>query len=58
MLTIMSKFASVNYGKKLSQQEMNNIFDRLFACQIPNYTPDGKTIVSILSEEDLENLFN
>lgn len=58
MITIMSKFASVNYGKKLSQEEMNNIFDRLFACQIPNFTADGKTIVHILKEEDLENLFN
>jgi DNA mismatch repair protein MutL len=58
MVTIMSKFASVNYGKKLTQQEMNNIFDRLFACQIPNFTSDGKTIVSIINEEDFENLFN
>ena len=31
--------------------------DNLFACPSPNYTPDGKTVLTTIKEEDIERLF-
>ena len=31
--------------------------DPLFAVATPNYTPDGKTVLSVINEDDLEKLF-
>jgi DNA mismatch repair protein MutL len=45
------------YGKFLTPAEMNELFDRLFACSEPGYSPSGKIIVSILGNEDLNRLF-
>jgi hypothetical protein len=33
------------------------LFDQLFACSEPSYSPFGKPVVSIISNEDLEKLF-
>ncbi len=38
-------------------EEMSQLINQLFACQNPNTTPDGKTIVRIISDSDLEKLF-
>ena len=43
--------------KTLSNDEMNNLVDELLAISTPNYTPDGKTVLSILKEEDIEKMF-
>ena len=45
-------------GRTLNKQEMTSIVDDLFACQTPNYTPDGKLIITIIPEEKIvENFF-
>ena len=44
-------------GQLLSNEEMNNLVDELLAISTPNYTPDGKTVLSILKEEDIEKMF-
>jgi len=36
---------------------MSAIIDQLFACETPNYTPDGKTIVSVLETQELDKRF-
>ena len=43
--------------KPLSQLEMKNLIDRLFACELPSVSPSGKKIVTILSLEELDKLF-
>ena len=43
--------------KSLDKQEMNDLFDNLFACQHPNYTADGKIIIHILKNEDVTQWF-
>jgi len=53
----LAKFLSIPYGKILSQEEMAHINDKLFVSQMPNLTPDGKTIVSIIGMDDLEKKF-
>lgn len=53
----LAKAAAIVPGQVLSNEEMNNLVDGLFAVTTPNYTPDGKTVLSVLKEEDLEKLF-
>jgi len=50
----MAKAASIGYGRTLTLIEMQDLVDKLFACQFPNVSPDGKAIVSIISIEELE----
>jgi len=53
----LAKKAALPYGKFLSEEEAGSLIASLFASSGPNYTPDGKCILSILSEEELEKRF-
>lgn len=53
----MAYAAAISYGKDLSNDEIQEIVDGLFASSNHNYTPDGKTIISIMSEDDIDKLF-
>ena len=55
--TSMAKRAAMPHGKALTLVEMSELFDQLFACQVPNYSPSGKTIISILSSEEMLKRF-
>jgi DNA mismatch repair protein MutL len=46
--------SAVPYGKALTQHEMQNIVDELFACENPNYSPSGKKTMSIIKMNELE----
>lgn len=52
----LAKFLSIPYGKILTQQEMAHINDKLFISQMPNITPNGKPIITIIKMEDLEKM--
>ena len=54
----MAKASSIGYGKQMKEDEMQQFIDRLFACSLPNYSPDGKLAISILSMEDIEKKFS
>ena len=54
-LTLARKSA-ISYGEVLSNDEMDTLVNHLFACSDVNHTPDGKTILSILPQEDIERL--
>ena len=54
-LTLARK-AAISYGEVLSNDEMDTLVNHLFACSDVNHTPDGKTILSILPQEDIERL--
>jgi DNA mismatch repair enzyme (predicted ATPase) len=53
----LAKAAAIVYGQVLSNAEMTKLVDSLFACATPNYTPDGKTVLSVLKEDEIERLF-
>ena len=36
---------------------MDDFINQLFACSNPNYTPDGRLIVTILKQEDVDKIF-
>ena len=53
----LARAAAIVYGQVLSNEEMVSLVDSLFACPSPNYTPDGKTVLTTIKEEDIERLF-
>ncbi|MFO8130382.1 MAG: DNA mismatch repair endonuclease MutL [Bacteroidales bacterium] len=53
----MAARIAIRPGKQLSQQEMQSLFNDLFACHIPGLTPDGKKILVALTGEQIEQLF-
>ena len=57
ILKSFSKKARIINNKKLSIIEMNLIIDRLFACEKPKYSPDGKQNFIELGIDKVENLF-
>ncbi|MFD2786778.1 DNA mismatch repair endonuclease MutL [Hymenobacter rubripertinctus] len=44
-------------GARLSEREMTAIVDKLFACAVPNYTPDGRRTIVMLELSQLQELF-
>lgn len=53
----LARAAAIVYGQVLNNEEMVSLVDSLFACPSPNYTPDGKTVLTTIKEEDIERLF-
>jgi DNA mismatch repair protein MutL len=37
---------------------MEELFDMLFACSLPNYSPSGKIVMSIITLEELDRRFS
>jgi DNA mismatch repair protein MutL len=52
----LAQISSVNKEKQLSETEMEHLTESLFTCKMPNYTPDGKPVLRILTMEDIEKL--
>ena len=52
----MARSAAIPHGQILSNEEMESVVNRLFACSNVNYTPDGKSILAILPQRDIEQL--
>lgn len=53
----MAGSAAIQYGKQLTQSEMEGLFDSLFACSAPNYSPKGKPVINIITIEELDRKF-
>ena len=52
----MAYHAAIPQGQVLSNEEMENIVNELFACSNVNYTPNGKAILCILPQREIEQL--
>ncbi len=50
----MARHAAIPQGQVLSNDEMENVVNGLFACSNVNYTPDGRRILYILPQQDIE----
>lgn len=53
----MAGQAAIPQGQVLNNDEMETLVNDLFACENVNYTPDGKVVVAILSQKDIEQMF-
>ena len=45
---------AIPYGKVLSEEEMRNLIKSLFALPSYLFTPDGKRVVKVLTDEELK----
>ena len=52
----LARSAAVAYGQVLTNAEMENIVNNLFACSNFNYTPDGKRVLTMLRQTEMEHL--
>jgi len=53
---LLSQTSAINYGVSLKPEEISDLFNNLFACRTPNYSPSGKTVISIISFTEFEKL--
>ena len=52
----LARHTAVPHGQVLSNEEMETIVNQLFSCSNVNYTPDGRAILCILPQHDIEQL--
>ena len=52
----LARYAAIPQGQVLSNDEMEHIVNELFRCSNVNYTPDGRAIICILPQHDIEQL--
>jgi len=53
----LAESSSLKAGQHLTNEEMTDLIDRLFACSNHNFTPDGKKIMTIFTQEEFEKRF-
>ena len=53
----LAESAAIPYGKNLTETEMRDIATRLFALPQYRRTPDGKIILSVLSDDEISKRF-
>ena len=53
----VAKAGAIPVGKALSNDEMQGMVDQLFACQVPNFSPEGKSIIQIVNMDEIDNKF-
>lgn len=53
----LARNAALKTGVKLSMEEMNQLVDQLFACQMPNLALNGKPVISTFTLNELAERF-
>lgn len=54
----MARSTAITYGEILTNSEMENLINELFACKNVNYTPDGQPVLTIMQQSAIEQLFS
>lgn len=52
----LARNTAIPYGQVLNNDEMDNIVNGLFACSNMNFTPEGRNILCILKQQEIEHL--
>lgn len=58
MALSMARAAAIKPGQTLSTADMEHLLCDLFKLSTPNYTPDGRLVMSILSIDDITRMFS
>lgn len=53
----MARSAAIPYGQVLGNSEMESLVNELFACSNVNYAPNGKPVICIFKQQEIERLF-
>ncbi len=54
----LAKKASIKSGQRLGKEEIEALVEGLFACNSPNFSPDGSPTFFIFDNSKIENCFN
>lgn len=54
----LAKASALDYGTDLTQEQIDQLIDNLFACATPNFSPDGKKVLTIFPTTNIEKSFN
>ncbi len=54
---ILAKKSAIETGRILTNEEMSKLIEELFICKNHTYTPDGKTIISLIGVNEITRLF-
>lgn len=54
----LARAASIQLGQALSTEEMDRLLSDLFKLSTPNYTADGRTVLNVISHDDISRLFS
>lgn len=57
MALVMARSSALVVGEVLSTIEMDNLVNELFACEMPSYTPDGKKVLVVVEDSEIEGFF-
>lgn len=57
LIRALAKRTATNKCQSLKNEEMDHLMDRLFACEQPNYTPEGNPTYVLLSLEQINDWF-
>ena len=52
----LARNTAIPYGQVLNNDEMDNIVNGLFACSNMNFSPEGRNILCILKQQEIEHL--
>lgn len=52
-----SRAVAIRGGQKLQQEEMKKLVKELFDCAECQYTPDGKPIIALINDDEIEKKF-
>ena len=50
----LAKSTAIKSNQKLTIEEMNRLFNRLLETSNPNYSPDGKPVIAIFGNDEIE----
>ena len=53
----LARRTAIKPGQALTQEEMSNLIDQLFACQNPQYSPNGQRTFAIFDLQKIAGLF-
>lgn len=57
LAAVMAKEVAIVAGQVLSADEMKVLIDELFRTSLPSRTPDGRSVLYIMSDNEIERLF-
>lgn len=54
----LARHSAIPYGQILSNEEMEHLINGLFSCSNVNYSPNGEKILTILKQNDIEQMLD
>ena len=55
---VLARNNAIEVGEELTSVQMETLIGDLFQCENPNLSPDGKKILTILQQEQIDRMFN